>query len=275
MPLENLTQSELIDIWQEQADSIVQLCQSLDAAQWAAPTPCAGWNAGDIPAHVIDIESLLAQLPRPDHQVDTSTLPHVKNDVGSFTELGVDYRRGMPAADVLSELRDVIVVRRAQLDGLPEDEPVVGPFGNPTTVDRLLRIRIFDMWAHEQDIRTAIGSDGGWSTRPAQVSLEQILRGLPYVWARTVGAPEGSTVRVEVTDPLEVDVTVAAMADGKGAVVATVDDPTVRLQCTWPDFMRLGCGRVDVDDPALRSRISLTGDPALAQALLPALAITP
>jgi uncharacterized protein (TIGR03083 family) len=199
----------------------------------------------------------------------------VKNDVGALIEIGVDYRRGMPATDVLAELRDIIAVRRTQLDDLPEGEPVIGPFGNPTTLDRLLRIRVFDMWAHEQDIRAALGTDGAWATRPAQVSLEQMLRALPYVWARTVAAPEGSTLRIEVTGSLEADVTIAAEADGKGAVVATADVPTVLLQCTWPDFMRLCCGRVDVDDPDLRSRITLAGAPALATALLPALAITP
>lgn len=275
MPPENLSPADLIDIWQEQADSIHGIGASLDTAQWAAPTPCAGWNAGDIPAHVLDIEGLLAGLPRPDHQIDTTGLPHVKNDVGAFTEIGIDYRRGRPPVDVLTELREVITVRRGQLDALPEDEPVIGPFGNPTTLDRLLRMRTFDMWAHEQDMRAAIGSDGGWDTRPAQVSLEQMLRSLPYVWARTVRAPEGSTVRITITGALEADVTIGAEAEGKGAVVATADEPTVRLQCTWPDFMRLGCGRIDVDDPALRSRITLEGDPGLAAALLPALAITP
>ena len=47
------------------------------------------------------------------------------------------------------------------------------------------------------------------------------------------------------------------------------------LTTSWPDLMRLACGRVDAGDPALRSRLVLRGDPALGEALLPALAITP
>ena len=94
---------------------------------------------------------------------------------------------------------------------------MIGPFGNPTTMDRLLRIRIFDTWAHEQDIRAAIGQDGGWDTPAAAVSQEQIVRALPYVWARTVGAPDGSTVRIEVTGPdMPRDVGRDGCADGQG-----------------------------------------------------------
>lgn len=266
---------ELIDIWQEALEAVVDVCAPLDAAQWAAPTPCAGWNAGDIPAHTADIESLLAGLPRPDHQIDRSTLPHVLNDVGAFTEIGVDYRRGRPKDEVLNELREVIAIRRAQLDALPPDEPTVGPFGNPTTLDRLLRIRTFDAWAHQQDVRTAVDHPGGWTTRPAQISLQQMLRGLPIIWTSGINAPEGATLHVEVTGDLTADVTIASGPDGKGVVVSPADEPTVRLRLDWPDFMRLACGRVPADDVALRSRLTLTGDPVLGEALMPALAMTP
>jgi len=226
-------------------------------------------------AHVVDIEQLLAGLPRPDHQVDTSSLAHVRSDVGHFTEIGVDARRTHPQSEVLDELRAVIPVRRAQLEAVPEGEQVMGPFGRLTTMDRLLRMRTFDIWAHEQDIRAAAGIDGGWDTRAAAISCTQMVRGLPYVWARTVGAPEGSTVRVVVTGDQDVDVTIRAAGEGAGEVVEPETEPTVQLEASWPDFMQLACGRIDVDDEGLRSRIRLTGDPGLGAALLPALAITP
>lgn len=266
---------DLIATWQEEALAVLSLGESLDATQWRASTPCAGWDAGDIVAHVVDIEQLLAGMPRPEHQVDTSALAHVRSDVGHFTEVGVDARRTHPQADVLTELREVIPMRRAQLDAVPEGEQVMSPFGRLTTMDRLLRMRTFDMWAHEQDIRAAVGIDGGWDTRPAAISCTQMVRALPIVWARTVDAPESSTLRVIVSGDQEVDVTILAAAGGTGDVVASVATPTVQLEASWPDFMRLACGRVDVDDADLRSRIRLAGDPTLAAALLPALAITP
>lgn len=275
MPADHVPAAALIATWQEALEAVVDLGSSLDAAQWAAPTPCPGWSVGDIVAHLVDIEQAVGGLPRPDHAIDPEAFPHIRNDVGRVTEIGVDARRGAAPEDVLQELRDVIAIRRAQLDALPEGEQVLGPFGNPTTLDRLLRIRTFDTWTHEQDIRTATGIDGDWDTGPARISLEQMLRGLPVIWTRTMSAPEGATLRVEVTGALEADVTVAAGPDGKGVVVTTADEPTVRLRCTWPDFMRLCCGRIDVEDPNLRGRITLDGDAALTGALLPALAMTP
>lgn len=267
--------AELIDIWAEAAGAVLAFGSTLDAEQWRAPTPCPGWDAGDIVAHVVDIEQLMAGLPRPEHQVDTSAIAHVTSDVGRFTEIGVDARRTHAAAETLGELSEVISIRRSQLEAVPDGEQVLSPFGKPTTMDRLLRMRTFDIWVHEQDMRTAVGIDGGWTSRPAGIAFEQMLRGMPYVWARTVGAPEGSTLRITVSGTQSGDVTIRAGADGTGEVVATVDDPTVHLQVDWPDFMRLTCGRIDVADPELGSRISLSGDAALGAVLLPALAITP
>lgn len=269
------TVPELIDIWTEAAQAILDLGDSLDAQQWRSPTPCPGWSAGDIVAHVVDIEKSMAGLPRPDHHVDTSSLAHVRSDLGHITEIGVDARRSHDPADVLAELREVIPIRRDQLLAVPDGEQVLSPFGRPTTMDRLLRLRTFDIWVHEQDMRAATGNDGGWGTRPAGIACTQMLRGMPYVWARTVAAPEGSTLQIVVTGEQSDDLTIAANADATGVVVESVAEPTVRLVAEWPDFMRLACGRIDVDDPGLRARISLVGDPDLAASLLPALAITP
>lgn len=276
MPHDAPTVPELIDIWQESLLAVVAVCGDLTDEQWQAQTPCPGWRAGDIPAHVIDIEQLLAGLPRPEHEPDWTDLPHATSDFGRFTEVGVDARRGRSHAEVLDELMETIDVRRAQLDAVPPDAEVIGPMGNPTSMDRLLRMRTFDVWAHEQDVRAATGIEGHWDSAPARIALEQMLRALPYVWARTVAAPAGSTLHVVVTGPgLTDEVTIVADEEAKGRVGDAVADPTVTLTSPWPDFMRLACGRVDPADPGLRERITLAGDPELGESLLRELAITP
>jgi predicted lipid carrier protein YhbT len=136
-------------------------------------------------------------------------------------------------------------------------------------------MRILDTWVHEQDVRTAVSQPGGRTTGPARLTLQQMLRGLPPMWARAMSAPEGSTLRVRVTGDLSADITVIAGADGMGAVHDTVELATVSLSADWSDFSRLCSGRVDPEDPALRGRIELAGDPALTLALLPALTMTP
>jgi uncharacterized protein (TIGR03083 family) len=270
------TVPELIDLWQSALETVHQLGADATAEQWLLPTPCPGWSVGDVVAHLTDIEQMMAGSPRPEHEPDWSALPHAQGDFGRLTEVGVDLRRTHRREDVLAELTQVIAERRAQLDAVPEGAEVIGPFGNPTSMDRLLRIRIFDTWAHQQDIRSALGLDDGWDTDAAGIAQEQIVRALPYVWARTVGAPEGASLRIEVTDAvLPRDVAVVARAEGKGADVEPAADATVWLTASWPDFMRLACGRVDADDPQVRARLTLRGDQALGEALLPALSITP
>jgi uncharacterized protein (TIGR03083 family) len=270
------TVPELIDLWESALETVCVLADEATDEQWLRPTPCPGWSVGDVVAHLVDIEQVMSGAPRPEHEPDWAALPHVQGDFGRFTEVGVDVRRSRTRQDVIGELRETIAVRRSQLDAVPEGAEVIGPFGNPTSMDRLLRIRIFDTWAHQQDIRAAIGLAGGWDTAAAAVSQEQIVRALPYVWARTVGAPEGATVLIEITDvDLPRDVAVVAVADGKGLDAAPSADATVWLTASWPDLMRLACGRVDADDPDLRTRVVLRGDAALGEALLPALSITP
>jgi uncharacterized protein (TIGR03083 family) len=270
------TVPELIDLWESALETVAGLGDAATDEQWRLPTPCPGWSVGDVVAHLIDIEQVMAGSPRPEHEPDWSGLPHAQGDFGRFTEIGVDARRAHPREDVIAELRETIALRRSQLDAVPDGAEVIGPFGNPTSMDRLLRIRIFDTWAHQQDIRTALGIDGGWDTPAAAVSQEQIVRALPYVWARTVGAPEGATLRVEITDPsLPRDVAIEAIADGKGISTPPVANATVWLTASWPDLMRLACGRVDTSDPELRTRLGLKGDTALGEAVLPALSITP
>jgi uncharacterized protein (TIGR03083 family) len=267
---------ELIDIWQQALGSVIGLCASLDDAQWNASTPCPGWTVADVAAHLVDIEQLMAGAPRPDHEPDWAALPHVDRDFSRFAEVGVDVRRGAPRDAVLDELRAVIAMRRIQLDATPEGAEVIGPLGNPTTLNRMLRMRTFDTWVHEQDIRKAIGQDGNWQSAQAIIAFQQMTRSLPVVWSRADPTSAGDTVHVEITGPdLVADLYVEIAQDGRGQACAALASPTVHLTASWPDFMRLECGRVGIDDPALRSRIRLAGDPGLGAALLAGLAITP
>ena len=272
----NPTDPELITIWQQALGEVDAICSTLDDAQWGTPTPCPGWNVADVVAHIIAVEQVLSGGPHIDHEPDWDTLPHVTSDFGRFTEVGVDARRGRPREDVLAELRETVAIRRAQLEALPAGEAVIGPMGNPTTVERMLRIRVFDTWMHEQDIRTAVGLEGSWDSAPAVIAFQQMTRSLPVIWSKGAQAPTASTVRLTVTGPgLEADRYVEVDDEGRGQACAPVAEPTVSLLVSWPDYMRLTGGRVDIDEPGLRGRIHLTGDPVLAAALLAALSITP
>lgn len=266
----------LIDIWESAAEAIVDLCTPLTDEQWLAATPCPGWSVADIVAHAIHIEAFVGGEQQPEHSPDWTTLQHAKGPLGQFIETGIDYRRGRPKDAVLAELRSRICVRRAQLDATPIDADVLGISGSLSPLPRVIRTRIFDLWAHEQDARAAVDRSGGWGTLPAVIAFQQMASSLPYVWGKSVGAPIGSVVRLSVTGPdLEAELSAAVGEDGKGTAGDPGADPDVHLTVSWPDYMRLSCGRVDVSDPQFRARMSLKGDPACGALLLGALAITP
>jgi uncharacterized protein (TIGR03083 family) len=270
------THAELLDIWQEALESIVAVAEPLAPKQWSAQTDCPGWTVADVVAHVIDIEQLFGGEPRPEHEPDWTALTHVQNDFGRVTEVGVDHRRGTAPADLLDELRATIGRRRAQLDALPADAQVFGPSGGLEHIDRFLRTRTFDTWVHEQDIRWATGNDGGWTTAPAAIALQQMVRGLPYVWGKSVGAPPGSVLRLSVIGPdLHVESLVTVDENGRGIPAPDDAQPDVDAEMTWAAYMRLSCGRVSPDDPWLANKVEVGGLADLAAKLLPALAITP
>lgn len=268
----------LVAVWAGSAAAMRDLAADLDDAQWRTSTELPGWTVRDLVAHGTAIERTLLGWADPAHEPDWTSLPHVTSDFGRFTEVPVDLRRSWTRDAVLAEWDETFAARAEALADGPQglDDEVPGPFGGTMAMRRLLRMRIFDLWAHEQDARRALDLPGGLDSPGAWVSAGQIASALPYVWGKVVGAPPGATVAVRVTGPGVLLVqTVAVGPDGRAARVAdgAVAQPTVGLACSWPDLVALGCGRVG--PASLRGSLDLTGDPDLGDRLLPALAITP
>ena len=66
-----------------------------------------------------------------------------------------------------------------------------------------MRIRVMDMWFHEQDIREAVGEPGHLAGPGARRrALAEVVAALGYVVGKRVGAPAGTTVRFELTGPV-------------------------------------------------------------------------
>lgn len=271
----------LLDAWEGTLRAVGELGKRLTPEQWAAPTECPGWTAGDVVRHLAWIESFLAGRRDPDHEVDWDAHPHVQGDFSRLTEAGVDVRRSVSQADVCAELETLVDVRLAQimaLDPLSLQTEVMGVFGRPVPLETLLRIRVFDSWTHLQDVRRAAGHPGDLATPGAQVSAYQMARSTPFVLARNLAAPAGTTLRVTVTGPVAFEQWAGIDDDLRGVEVdelARPETPTVALDTDWETYARLGAGRLDVSDPAVLARLTLSGDPELAARIPESLAITP
>jgi len=259
----------LLDEW----TAIDKLLTSLSPEQWAAPTALPGWSVHDNVAHVVGTEYTLAGQAAPPCEVDVHALPHVRNDMGAANETWVIALRDVRPDQLLTRFREITAARREHLEALSPtdyDAPSWTPAGE-RTYGRFMRIRLFDCWMHEQDIRDAIDLPGHDDGRCARLALAEMADALGYLVGKRAGAPDGSSVTIELTGPIHTTWHVAV--DGRAAIVEHLPGPaTATLRLTSTLFTRLCGGRVPVEDRL--DEIDLTGDTDLARRVAHALPFT-
>lgn len=269
---------ELVAAWESAVEGFADVAESLTEEQWHAPSVLPGWSNGDVVAHVVGIEQDLLGEPLPSVDIDWETKPHAQDMFSRYTEIAVEARRGEDPREVCAELRKAIAARRAQLASEPHDlgQVVRGPGGWELPRGVVARMRCFDIWVHEQDLRMATGERGDLGNPAAWTAASQMVKGLGRTWAKTVGAPEGASALVEVTGPgVAFQVLVATGPDGRARAVqadpGAAADVTVTL--LWPTFAALSTGR---PVPAVAAgEVALAGDSELGERLVASLNIAP
>lgn len=272
--------SHVVDAYEHTTGALLDLGRHCTPADFTAPTECPGWSVQDNLAHVASLEAWLLGRAEPEHELPDG-LDHVRGDLGRRTEVPVDRRRALAGAQVVEELADVVAARltvlrplAASTDRRAAEEPVDSPLGGRLPRARLLAMRTFDIWTHEQDVRRALGQPANLGSPAAEVAVAWLRRGLPRVVSRGAGLPVGSSVTVSVTGPVTFTQTVAVRPGDDGRPTGVVvDDPTGAVTITMGTeaFTRRSCGRWTVaDTPA-----EVVGDPELAARVLEAMAVTP
>jgi uncharacterized protein (TIGR03083 family) len=262
----------LREAYADTLSSVTALASALDDGEWELPTGCPGWNVHDVVAHVSATESLLIGREPSPHRVRNG-LTHVRNPLGEFMEVGVDLRRDWPPARLRAELEDVTATRLRQLEMLRDDQldDEIEALTFKAPARRFLGVRIFDVWAHEQDIRRATYRPGGLDGPAGLYARDFMLRQASRAVQSAVEPATGTTIRLELTgDGGGVrDITF----DGRRGTVHEADDgATATLRMDVPAFAALCCGR---DDPGARKRVELDGDVELGGRVLASLAFTP
>lgn len=116
------------------AGGFATAADALAPADWDRPSPCEGWTARDVVAHVIDTQrDFLAG-----HGVALADRPSLDDPAAAWRT---------HSADVGAALADPAVAGRA----------FDGHFGPTTVGDTLLRFYGFDMIAHRWDVTAATG----------------------------------------------------------------------------------------------------------------------
>ena len=257
----------LFAVW----DDLEVLLGGLSETDWQAPSALAGWDVKAVASHIIGTESFLQGINPPAPDIDVSALAHVRNDIGVMNECWVRRLSGESGAQVLERFRGITGTRRKVLEGLAEDEwNAVNPTpAGPDSYGRFMRIRVFDCWMHEQDIRVGLGrpsSDDELDGPALRLSLDEIAATMGFVVGKLAKAPEGSRVLFDLTGPSAREVRVSV--DGRAQLV---DDfggqrPTVTMRVDALQFTRLAGGRPLC--PERSQAVELDGDDDVAGRLV-------
>jgi uncharacterized protein (TIGR03083 family) len=264
-PITQLDKSEVLSglfaVW----DAIDALLDGLPGNRWQVATPLPGWCVQAVLSHIIGTESFLAGIAVPQPDTDVSALDHVRNDIGVMNECWVRHFSGESGASVLERFRVVTNNRRAALTNLSDEawNAVTPTPVGPESYGRFMRVRVFDSWMHEQDMREALlrpSSDDELEGLASQLALDEIAATMGYVVGKLAKAPDGSRILFELTGRLARSIRVnvdgrALLVDGFGG-----QDPTATIRLDGLQFTRLAGGR-----PMSRARdIELGGDKDVA-----------
>ena len=255
----------LIALLESEWKSLEELCTPLTLKEWNTPTECPNWTVRDCLAHLIGVEHRL--LGRGVPSVLLSDTSHVRNEQGLKNEIDVVSRRSETIEQILEEFRCVnserLNVLNSQSDfGSEADSPA----GRGTFYDQV-SVRIFDCWIHEQDIRRAIGKPGNLTGAVAERSFERIIKVMPFVFGKKVGAPEGSSVKFRIDGDFCCDVYVQ-MKEARGELVPELLDPTTEITMDPETFICLSCGRWDPQVALNGGKVSIKGDRQLGVSIV-------
>jgi len=258
----------LVEVW----TSVVAACDGVGGSQWDLDTDCPGWTVRDQLSHLVGVERMLLGESPP---APLTVLPdHVRNAFGELNEPWVEARRRIPGNEVLAEFISVTGRRIHELRTSATerfDVITASPVGDVPYRD-FLATRVIDSWAHEQDVRRALGRPGGRNGAGEKAVLDRCEGTMPYVVGKRVAPADGTTVRFLVTGVLGRQVTVAVAAGRAGAVPDGAGEPTATLTFDQETFWRLGFGRVDAARALASGQARVAGDVGLGHRVLGAMA---
>jgi len=267
---------DLVDAFAQTTQAVIDLGRNCGVQDLALPTECPGWTVHDQISHVVGVEAWLEGHKDP--RVDLPRYEHVKNDLGKKVEYAVEVRRGRTGAQVVAELEDVLAQRLSTLRDpvLTDSSVIAGPFG-PDRAATVVLLRTFDVWTHEQDIRSALGRPGNLDSPAASVFVSTVMLQLPRLIAKGAGLEPGHVVVIDVTGLTAARQGARVEADEQGrprghAIPAgeALPDGATTITLSTEAFTRRAAGRRSVSDTAY----SVDGDDAIARRVLEALVVT-
>ncbi len=268
-----IDRDSIVALLEEEFASLIALGRDLNDDDWDTATCLPGWSVRDNLSHMVGTESMLLQLAAPETTVEH--LPYVKNPIGEANEVWVESMRSLSGAELVDRFEDVTTRRITALSAMSQadfDAPSWTPAGPNETYGRFMRIRHFDCYLHEHDMRAAVGAPERPEAAHLASALDEVTTGVGFIVGKRAQASQGSRIRIELSGPVERVLLVAV--DERAAVVAELDaPPTLVVQMPAMLFLRLTGGR-EPGSSHIGADVTLTGDQEFGRRLIENLAFT-
>lgn len=248
-PVTQLDKSVVLEGLSASWRDIDDVLRAFQPVQWQTSTSLPGWTVHDVVAHMVGTELLLQGVPTPESDIDVSTLDYVRNDIGALNERWVRKLRSVGSTELHQMFRTVTTQRLQELSDLSDElwNSVTATPAGPDTYGRFMRVRVFDCWMHELDIRDAVAMpprDDELVGPASALALDEMAASMGFVVGKLGGAPEGARVRIVLTGPLRREINVAVTGRGRVVPDFGFDQPTTSIALDGVLFTRIAGGRV-------------------------------
>ncbi len=269
----------VLELFAGEREALVRLLSTLSAAQWQAPTACAGWTVKDIAVHLLgdDVGLLSRERDAFDDPEFARVSVHNFDDLvgllNGINDLWVRAARRI-SPRLLAELLDwsgqatLAYFKSVDLHAPGERVSWAGPGPAPGWLS--VAREYTERWVHQQQIRDTVGQPGLKEPRWFAPVLATFMRALPHT-LRDVPAPLGTVLRVIVAGAAGGVWDAVRLADGWMLAHAVSGQPTATARLDQESAWRLFTKGLTKEE--VRGTATLSGDLALADKALDMVAI--
>ncbi|MGH9172452.1 MAG: maleylpyruvate isomerase family mycothiol-dependent enzyme [Acidimicrobiales bacterium] len=262
-----------VRLLREEFAAAAELCRGFGDDDWSTSTCLPGWTVKDQLSHMAGTEAMLAGDPVP--AVEVGEAAHLRNDIARANEAWVEANRPLPGPQVLAMFEDVTARRLQALEAMTQadfDEASWTPAGPDESYGRFMRIRHFDCFMHEHDIRQALGLSDRPDARHVRSCLDEVATAIGYIAGRKARLPAGTTAIVELTGA--VTAAYHVVVAGRASLVEALDgEPSITVRMPAMLWLCLTGGRQE-GTPHIGVDVEIEGDENLGRQLVANLAFT-
>ena len=264
---------DVLDLFPGERAALLDLLGGLSAAEWAAPTVCAGWSVKDVALHLLgdDVGRLSWGRDRftnpsfggPD--LDVATWSGLVAAIDRQNAAWVEGTRRISPPLLIDLLRFTGAATETYFRGL--DLAAIGMSvdwagSGPAPVWLDVAREYTERWVHQQHIRDAVGRPGLKERRWFGPVLEAFVLGLRRA-LRDAPAPTGTAIRLVITGDAGGE-WVAQRTDD-GWLVGTDPAPTASARVVLDQETAWRLFTKGIDKEQARQAATIEGDSALAE----------